>query len=181
MAFQIETPRLILRDVRLEDLQAYTQLSQHEKYQRFYDEADCSKEKAVQLVQMFVEEAQAKHRTNYNLAITDRMTGQFIGICGLRVEDHQQASIGCGLAREYQVSGFAQEAMSALLQFGFENLNVHRVYAETIAKNRAAILLCKKMGMRTEATFIEHRFFKNQWWDTVVLALLKREWLELTS
>lgn len=181
MAFQIETPRLILRDVRLEDAQTYTQLSQHEKYQRFYDEADCSTEKAVHLVQLFVEEAQTEQRTKFNLAITNKATGQFMGIGGLRVEDNQQASIGCGLAREFQVSGFAQEAMSALLQFGFENLNVHRVYAETISKNRAAILLCKKMGMRTEATFIEHRFFKNQWWDTVVLAQLKREWLERTQ
>jgi RimJ/RimL family protein N-acetyltransferase len=94
----------------------------------------------------------------------------------LRVEHDRQASIGCGLAREFQVSGYAEEAMRALVDYGFLNLKIHRIYAEMIGSNKAAIQLCKKFGMRVEARFIEHRFFKEQWWDTVVFAILKREW-----
>ncbi|MFW1485154.1 GNAT family N-acetyltransferase, partial [Vibrio parahaemolyticus] len=36
--------------------------------------------------------------------------------------------------------------------------------------------LCKSLGMRQEAHFREHRYFKEQWWDAVVLAILRTEW-----
>lgn len=173
MSFFIETERLILRDVCEHDEAPYILQTQDTKYQRFYDEDDCSIEKANQLVEMFIKQSKEQPRTKYNLAITHKQSGQFMGVCGLRLEDHRQASIGCGLAREYQVSGYAQEAMQALIDYGFNQLQVHRIYAETIADNRAAILLCTKLGMRVEGTFVEHRYFKNQWWNTVILAMLQ--------
>ncbi|MGF1762896.1 GNAT family N-acetyltransferase [Aliivibrio kagoshimensis] len=175
MTFFIETERLILRNVNEHDEEAYIQLSQDAKYQRFYDEDDCSIEKASQLVEMFIEQSKEQPRTKYNLAITHKQSGEFIDVCGLRIEGNRQASVGCGLAREYQVSGYAQEAMQALIDYGFNQLHVHRIYAETIADNRAAILLCKRLGMRIEGRFFEHRYFKEQWWDTVILAMLKQD------
>ncbi len=68
------------------------------------------------------------------------------------------------------------EASEALADFGFSELGIHRIYAETISKNLAAIKLCKVLGMRQEACFKDHRFFKGQWWDTVVLAVLRSDW-----
>ena len=67
--------------------------------------------------------------------------------------------------------------MAALLEFGFDRQNLHRVYAETIAENKPALRLCKKLGMREEAHFIENRYFKGKWWSTVVMAMLKSEWV----
>ena len=66
--------------------------------------------------------------------------------------------------------------MNALLEYGFSKHNLHRIYAETIAANKPAIKLCKRIGMREEARFIENRYFKNKWWNTVVMAILKSEW-----
>ncbi len=40
----------------------------------------------------------------------------------------------------------------------------------------AAIKLSKSLGMKQEACFKDHRFFKGQWWDTVVLAVLRSDW-----
>ncbi len=99
-----------------------------------------------------------------------------MGTSGLRLEADQQASVGCGLAPAFQAAGYTEKAMQALVEYGFIQLNVHRVFAEIIAKNKAAIQLCKKFAMRVEAQFIEQGYFKNQWWDTGVLAMLKREW-----
>ena len=110
------------------------------------------------------------------MAIVLKETGVFIGTAGLRIEPNQQASIGCGIGREYQSSGYAREAMEALLAFGFDGHNLHRIYAETIAENKSAIRLCQMAGMREEARFIENKFFKGQWWSTVVMAMLKSEW-----
>lgn len=80
------------------------------------------------------------------------------------------------LAARTKSVGYAEEAMFALLKFGFVNQKLHRVYAETIDENKPALRLCKKFGMREEARFIENRYFKGKWWSTVVMAMLKPEW-----
>ena len=80
------------------------------------------------------------------------------------------------MAREFQGAGYAQEAAEAIAGFGFEKLAVHRLYAETIGANKAAIAMCRQFGMRKEAQFIEHRYFKERWWDTVIYAMLRSEW-----
>ncbi len=174
--FQLETQHLILRDMQPADEAAFVAISQESKYQRFYSESDCAPDKYRQLTKLFIEQANEHPRTAYQLAIEYKATGKFIGTVCLRLEANNQASMGCGMSREYQGHGLINEAAHALLDFGFRTLAVHRVYAETISQNRAAIRLCKALGMRQEGYFREHRFFKDQWWDTVVLAILQSEW-----
>lgn len=168
--FTLATKNLVLRDFQPADVAAYQGFTSEQKYQRFYSEADCDPAKAEFLVNLFCESAKAEPRSIYQLAITLKDTCELIGTVGVRLEDHRQASMGAGVARGYHGKGYAQEAGKTMLDFAFNELDVHRVYAETIGKNRAAILLCKQLGMVEEGRFIEHRFFKNQWWDTVVMA-----------
>jgi RimJ/RimL family protein N-acetyltransferase len=172
----IETTRLVLRDFRASDADAYCRLTSDPKYQRFYSEEDCSEEKSRQLVAMFSAQPRSDSRTEFQMAIELRESGELIGTAGLRVEPDQQASIGCGVGRAYQSVGYADEAMFALLKFSFGNQKLHRVYAETIDENKPALRLCRKLGMREEARFIENRYFKGKWWSTVVMAMLKLEW-----
>ncbi len=174
--FKLNTARLILRDMRVDDEEAFVAISQDAKYQRFYDESDCEPEKYRQLTKLFIAQSHENPRKSFQLAIEHKNNGQFIGTICLRVESDFQASIGCGLSRQYQGGGLIHEAAKALAGFGFSELGVHRLYAETINKNRAAIKLCESLGMRKEAHFREHRFFKGLWWDTVVFAILRSEW-----
>ncbi|MDX1351464.1 MAG: GNAT family protein, partial [Thiomicrorhabdus sp.] len=161
--FTLETERLILRDMVLDDAESFITLSQDAKYQRFYDEADSHPNRYRQLTELFIEQAWQTPRTAFQLAIVFKENQQFIGTVGLRLEGDSQASFGVALARQYQGKGLVQEAAVALADFGFSELNVHRLYGETISKNSAAIRLCKWLGMKKEAHFREHRFFKGQW------------------
>ncbi|ATL91739.1 GNAT family N-acetyltransferase [Aeromonas sp. CU5] len=177
--FQLETTHLILRDMQPADEATFVAISQESKYQRFYSESDCDPDKYRQLTRLFIEQASEQPRTAYQLAIEYKATGEFIGTVCLRLEANNQASMGCGMAREYQGHGLIHEAAYALMNLGFRELGVHRIYAEIISQNRAAIRLCKALGMRQEGYFREHRFFKDQWWDTVVLAVLLSEWKQI--
>ncbi|MFM5107337.1 GNAT family N-acetyltransferase [Aeromonas dhakensis] len=174
--FILETERLRLRDMRLDDEAAFVSITQDERYQRFYSEEDGQAQKYRELTRLFVEQAGERPRRAYQLAIEHKATNALIGTVCLRLESDQQASMGCGMARHSQGHGLMQEAASALAGFGFASLGVHRIYAETLSLNRAAIQLCSSLGMRQEAHFREHRYFKGQWWDTVVFALLRSEW-----
>ncbi|EOD81428.1 Acetyltransferase [Grimontia indica] len=168
--FELFTPRLKLRDFLKEDLPDYFSMTQDGKYQRFYSPDDVSAEKAEYLVALFQEQAISIPRTHYQLAVCDKETGQFMGTVGLRLEQPGKASVGCGLSREFHHSGLAEEAMTALVAYGVESLDIQQLYAETIAENKAAIRLCQKMGM----TEIERRAgdvtFAGRQWDTLVMS-----------
>ncbi|MBU2863811.1 GNAT family N-acetyltransferase [Reinekea forsetii] len=172
----IETKRLLLRNFEKSDTNNYCNLTSDSKYQRFYSEEDCSVEKSRFLVEQFILQTLEEKRSKYQMAIVLKDTGDFIGTAGLRIEQDKQASIGCGIGRNYQSAGYAIEAMYALLKYGFEEHDIHRVYAETISENTPAIWLCEMLGLREEARLIENRYFKGQWWSTVVMAMLKEEW-----
>ncbi|MBF9000883.1 GNAT family N-acetyltransferase [Vibrio nitrifigilis] len=174
--FKIETERLIIRDMTPDDESDFVAMSQDAKYQRFYDESDCDPNKYRELTNLFIAQAGETPRKSYQLAVECKSSGEFIGTVCLRLEDNQQASMGCAFARSSQGNKLSHEAALALANFGFLELGVHRIYAETISKNLPAIKLCQSLGMRQEAHFKEHRFFKGQWWDTVVLAVLRSEW-----
>ncbi|MCK8071525.1 GNAT family protein [Vibrio sp. 1CM23M] len=174
--FKLETDRLILRDMSIEDECAFVAMSQDVKYQRFYDENDCEPNKYRELTQLFVEQSLVVPRQSFQLAVESKDSGKFIGTVCLRLEGNRQASMGCAFSRETQGKGLSIEASEALANFGFSELGIHRIYAETISKNLAAIKLCQSLGMKEEARFENHRFFKGQWWDTVVLAALHSDW-----
>lgn len=177
MPFQLHTEHLILRDFTLDDKVAYQTFTADKEYQKFYSEDDCLPDRAFTLVEQFVSESKLTYRTSYNLAIVDKHSLTLIGVCGLRIQTDLQASVGCGLNHNYQRKGLAQEAIESLFDFAFNQLKLHRLYAETISQNKAAINLCQSVGMREEALLVENRYFKQTWWSTSVLAILKSEWV----
>lgn len=172
----IETDRLVLRNYQQSDILPFVEMARNKIFQRFYSEQDCMKEKLVNLVNDFMQEAEQPPRTNYNLAITLKPDGQLIGAAGIRMQEEYQASVGCSLDVEFHSLGLAGEALSAICQFGFSSLHAHRIFAETISENISAIKLCKKLGMRKEAEFMQNRYFRGRWWNTVMYAMLAQEW-----
>lgn len=94
----------------------------------------------------------------------------------LKSVENASAEIGWALRREHQGRGYAFEAAVALLDIAFGPLALHRVTAELDPRNDASVALCRRLGMRAEAHFVEDLFFKGAWADTGVYAILQREW-----
>ena len=88
------------------------------------------------------------------------------------------AEIGFTLARRHQGQGYATEALSGLLDHAFRDLDLHRVKAICDVKNKPAVSLLERLGMRREGTFIESVWFKEAWGSEHSYALLRREWME---
>ena len=68
------------------------------------------------------------------------------------------------------------EAARAIVAFGFAGLGLHRVWDECVADNVASARVLEKLGMRREARYLEHRWYKGRWWDTLLYAMLNHEW-----
>lgn len=173
----LQTPRVVLRDFLLSDLPAYRALREHPDFQRLQAERDISAERSEELLREFVGWAAERPRLRYQLAIEKPENG-LLGSCGVRITafDLAEASFGCELGQEHWGKGYALEAGRAVIDFAFTELGLHRIHAETLAKNQAALSLARKLGMRVEGRHKETRWIRGKWWDTVTLAMLATEW-----
>ncbi len=167
---KLDTKRLILRNFHKDDLESYIDLRYNVKFKRFYAESDVSQDKSKSLLEKFISESNEEPRKKYQLAITVK-NGELVGSCGVRIEDEKIASVGCELGIKYQASGFAYEASSKIINFAFNELNINRIYAETISENIPAIRLCKKLGMKIKSELKNDKFFQGRWWSTLILEM----------
>jgi len=116
----------------------------------------------------------------FSFGITLREEPVLIGDCAFKIEeqDKQQAQIGCSLSLQYQKQGFAAEAVKRLLDYLFNEYNLHRIIAICDVDNIPSTRLIEHLGMRREAHFIENIWFKGGWGSEYSYALLRREWGE---
>lgn len=116
------------------------------------------------------------------LAVERRADGQVIGdlYFSLKTVEHSCAEIGWALHPDHQGLGYATEAAAELLRMSFATIGLHRVIAEVDPRNDASVALCRRLGMRQEAHFIEELWFKGAWADTVVYAMRETDWHDTT-
>jgi RimJ/RimL family protein N-acetyltransferase len=174
----LSSARLLLRRLRVDDagpLCAYRSLPEVARYQYWDsfgpDAAD----------RMIDEQLKAQPNipgTWFQLAIVNAATGCMIGDCGLHClkEDPRQMEIGITLSPRHQGSRYADEAIECLLGYLFGSLGKHRVFANVDVLNLPAIALCRRMGFRQEAHFVENIWFKGRWGSEFLFAILKQEW-----
>jgi RimJ/RimL family protein N-acetyltransferase len=111
------------------------------------------------------------------LVITLRSDGRQIGGIGLRIEQqHQHAELGYWLGVEHWGKGYATEAGREMLRHGFEDLGMHRIFATHFKHNPASGRILKKLGMRHEGCQREHLLKWDQFVDSEMYGILRREW-----
>ncbi len=88
----------------------------------------------------------------------------------------RQAEIGWAFNPQFHGRGLATEAVRELLVMAFGELGMHRAWAQLDPRNAASARLCERLGMRREAYFREDIWFKGEWGDTAIYALLAAEW-----
>jgi ribosomal-protein-alanine N-acetyltransferase len=111
------------------------------------------------------------------LAITLRTDGRQIGGIGLRTDNqHQHAELGYWLGVPFWGQGFATEAAREILRYGFKTLGLHRIFASHFKHNSASGHILKKIGMKYEGCQREHLRKWDQFVDSELYGILRREW-----
>jgi len=178
---RIETERLVLREFREDDWPDMLAYWNDPLYGRYNPDLPDRAGFVRDLVTMFVASQAEQPRCKWQLAIDSKPDGRLIGNCGIRVNDPDldEANIGYELNPREWGKGYATEVATAIVRFGFESLQLHRIWAECVADNTGSARVLEKLGMRREAHFHEHQRFKDRWWDTLIYAMLDREWREV--
>jgi len=179
----LSTERLVLREFVEADWPAVLAYQQDPRYLRYYEWTGRTAEEVREFVQMFLAQQKAVPRIKFQLAITLRSTGQLIGNCGTRLDSagSHQGDIGYELNPDFWSHGYATEAAQAMVNFGFGQLHLHRIWSWCNADNTGSARVLERLGMRCEGRQREVDFFKEKWWDRLLYGILDHEWRGLVS
>jgi len=107
------------------------------------------------------------------LGIVVRESDTLCGGVGLRIEpDHRRAELGYWIGVPYWGKGYATEAARAMVKYGFETLQLHRVFASHIVSNSASARVLRKIGMRHEGSQRGHILKRGEFLDIEMCGML---------
>jgi ribosomal-protein-alanine N-acetyltransferase len=111
-------------------------------------------------------------------AITLRESDEFIGTCSYEGINREALSgvIGYDLLREYWGHGFMTEALTAIADYGFEELGLDRIQANTGSANSASSNLLRRLGFLEEGTLRESASFTGEFGNDILYSLTRRQW-----
>jgi RimJ/RimL family protein N-acetyltransferase len=99
-----------------------------------------------------------------------------IGLNAISPKDHS-AMFGIAIGeKDYWSKGYGTEATRVLLDYGFRQLNLHRVSSSAFSFNKRSIKLHKRVGFREEGRQREGVFKNGQYHDHVGFGILRDEW-----
>jgi RimJ/RimL family protein N-acetyltransferase len=116
-------------------------------------------------------------RTLFQWAITEPADDALIGTVTLTAWDrtHRHAEIGFVLHPDAWGRGYGSEAVRAVLAFGFERMDLHRVEAELDPRNAASARLLRGLGFSYDGLFPERWYLYDEWCDSAFYGLLRRD------
>jgi RimJ/RimL family protein N-acetyltransferase len=176
---ELLTDRLRLRRYREDDLDRFAAIQSLPEVARFlYLEPRSREEAEAALAKRIAGTRLEQDDDAITLAVERREDGLLLGDATLflRSVTDRQVEVGYVFHPDAGGRGYATEATRALVDFAFQDLNAHRVFARTDARNTASAALLRRLGMRQEARFREAEIFKGDWGDELVFATLAREW-----
>jgi ribosomal-protein-alanine N-acetyltransferase len=176
----LRTKRLLLRDFRETDWEAVHVYASDPEVVKFMAWGPNKEEETKEFVRKAIKYQEERPRLHFDLAAVLKADDTLIGGCGLDVTGSvdRAGSIGYCLNRLYWSAGLASEAAEALLSYGFEQLGLHRIWATCDQENLASSRVMGKVGMKREAQLRENVWMRGKWRDSLVYAILDREWFE---
>jgi len=172
----METKRLTLRQMTAGDFDAvHAYASDSEVCQYMEWGPNTPEETKTHLAKCEAEERQAP-RTVWTFALIRKTDGLLIGSCSLTINSstNKQASMGYVLSRDVWGQGYATEAAKAVLDFGFQTLGLHRIWATCRPNNIGSAKVMQKIGMEYEGRLKDDKLFHGEWYDSLLYAVLNK-------
>ncbi len=148
---RIETARLLLRPLTIVDLDDYAEhIFADGEVMRYLPKRDLApRERAERTITVFGDHWS---RHGYGVwAMTDKISGQFVGHCGLNfVPEAGEIEVLYALRRERWGQGIATEAARASARFGFERVDLARLIALAVPENMASRRVMEHLGFQYE-------------------------------
>ena len=172
----IEGRKTILREILEDDLEPLRQWRNNPDMRRFFREY---RDITPAMQRRWYEENVCGDDRVRMFAITERESGRLLGACGLCYIDWLRRSadfsIYLGADDLYIDEDLAPDAGRALLRYGFEELNLHRIWAEIYDHDAAKRDFLPELGFQLEGRHRETHWTGGRWADSLFYGILERE------
>jgi [ribosomal protein S5]-alanine N-acetyltransferase len=171
----IETDRLLLREIKTEDAQAiYAYFSDDDVTMNYGMSSFTSAVQALQLITSF--QISFNENKGIRWGIVRKDTNEFIGTGGFHnvSKPYKRCEIGYEIAKDHWNQGFATEAATAILSYGFQQYN--RIGAIVLPENTASINLVEKIGFQKEGLLREYLIQDGKARNAYMYSIIKSEW-----
>jgi ribosomal-protein-alanine N-acetyltransferase len=174
----VQTSRLMLRDFQEADWVEVHEYGSDPQVARFMNWGPNTEEETHRFIQKSIGYQKEKPRIHCSLAVVVQDPNRLIGGCGVYVSniESREGLIGYCLNRHFWGQGYATETARVLLEFGFNKLNLHRIFSTCDPANTASAHVLEKIGMHYEGHFRENVYCKGAWHDELFYAILEKEW-----
>jgi len=171
----LETERLFLRRLDENDVAEVLAMRGNTKVMK-YIPRPLAKTEEDALAHIIMINEKIDTNVGINWGITVKGNPKIIGIIGhyrIQPENHR-AEIGYMSLPEYNGKGYITEAIKVVVEYGFEQMNLHSIEAVIDPENIASERVLQKNGFVKEAHILENELWEGKFWDTVIYSLLKR-------
>ena len=175
MSTRIETARLVIRTFEARDAGPWLEMLTDPEVTRFLPPPPRS-DRTMELAHRVIEERQAMERElgHAMWAVDDKMTGTFVGQCGLRLVDEgagPETDLAYHYARASWNKGYGTEAAIAVLAHGLGPVGLDAIMAVVVPENVGSWRVMEKAGMHYEGLVdyydmegLKKYVAARQWW-----------------
>jgi len=116
------------------------------------------------------------------LAICLKEDVKLIGACGLMLKrEYDLGEMGYWIGYPYWNRGYCTEACRALIDYGFNSLNLNKIFANYFEGNDASGRVMQKLGMKQEALLRKHIKHWGEYKNLISYGILKEEYQQLNG
>lgn len=170
----IETERLFLRNLSLNDLPELYSLRTNERVTFHLNRApdkslEATKAKLEEIVHL-----QEKNDAVFWVITLKENPAKMIGNIGYWhiVKEHYRAEVGYLLHPDHWQKGIMKEALVSVVEYGFLKMNLHSIEANINPANTASGKLLESCGFNKEAYHKENFFYDGVFYDTIIYSRL---------
>lgn len=168
----LETQRLILKPIEVEDLKFLLNLRWEQEVMNYLIHDPISLKNQLDWFNNI-------KKTDLALSIFIKQDNELkiIGTIGLYEMNarHQRAIWRIRLDPSQQGKGCATEAINLILDYGFNTLNLNKIISDSFADNVAIVNLTLKLGFKQEGLLVGHYFHKGEFRDAIQFGLLRKD------
>lgn len=176
---ELRTARLVVRRFRRADVPTFAAYRSDPVVARYQSwDVPFSEEQAEQFVAGLSDDHPDTPGSWFQFAVAESADGSHVGDVAAYVDadDPRQARVGITLAADAQGRGYGTEALAGLLDYLLVDRGKHRATADCDARNVASAKLLERVGMRREGHHLQSAWWKGEWTDEYVYAVLADEW-----
>ena len=172
----ITTNRLVLREGVLADAPEVFLLRSDAEVLRYINKEPIKTlEEAEAFIRMVSDAVNSNEYISWAISLREQPQVMIGSIALWRViKDHYRAEIGYALHPAHHRKGLMDEALKAVIDYGFNVMNLHSIEANINPENEGSRKLLEKHGFVQEGYFRENFHFRGQFMDTATFSLLRK-------